>query len=956
MKTTSSWRPGVSIVRSIIFSLALGVAHAANVEWISSSSGNWSVATNWSTGIVPGPDDHVIIDRNGTYTVTLNVNATIAGLELGSSISGQQILLINASTRTLTLNGPATVQGNGLLRLTAGTITGTGDLTVASELEWQGGTLTGSGIARVESGGTLRISGSAAKTLNGRTLQNAGIIELSGTGTVTLPGNALFENQATGRFDALADANVASSGTPRSTWSNLGLFRRLSGNGTMNVSTTFNNQGDVEVLSGLLQFSGTGNAVGLFTVAANTTLRFSADYTLAQAGVIEGPGRVDFTGGSASLDGTLNVTGGTTISAGSLTANGTVLAVGNPLSVTGGTANFGTNPLDLTDLNLTGGTLANAAAVDISGSFAWSAGTLGGSGPVSILPGANLAITGTAGRALQGRTVNLEGTATWTGNTTLTMSGASTFNVRSGGVFDARGDSTLTTSGSPRSALNIEGTFIRSTSLGVFTISCDCNNDGITQITSGTLRILGGGTGTGEFTGSPGTTLRFGTLAYTLTPASRIVSSGTVDFNGGTLAVPGVYDVSGATLVSGATVSFTGANPSLGNALTVTSGSANLADASIQVNNVTLSSGTISGTGVLTVGERLTWTTGTFSGTGTTRVAPEATLAISGNTTRTLSARTLAVAGNGTWAGTGPTAMNTQATIEIEPGGLLELQGDATVSTSGSPASTFINRGTVLRNTGSGSFSLSIPVTQAGLMESRTGTLRFTSSFTQTSGTLRLAGGALTTTTFLDLQGGVLAGNGTINGPVRNAAEIHPGSSPGTLEILGTGGWTNTPAGTLVIELAGVNPGSSHDQLISAGRATLGGTIEIRLADGYTPNIGDSFEILRFGSYSGAPSTYRGISLSPTLYLTPQLSATSLTLVASEPPGPVFGHPQMLSGDGGFLLRITEAAGLTVILDASENLFDWTPILTNVNSPALLELIDTDTPNHPHRFYRARIE
>jgi hypothetical protein len=957
METSTPRRTGIFLF-VLSLTLVLTATRAAEVEWINSASGNWSVASNWSTQTVPGPDDHVIIDRDGTYTITLNSNATVAGLELGSAISGQQVLLINSSTRTLTVNGPFVVRDKGLLRLTAGTITGTGDLTIASVFEWQGGTLSGSGVAQVDSGGTLSISGSVGKSVNGRTLRNSGLIQLGGTGTVTLSGNALLENEATGRFDAIADANVASSGTPRSTWNNLGQFRRVSGNGTVNVSTAFNNQGEVEVLSGLLQFSGTGNAAGRFSVAANTTLRFSADYTLAPAGVIEGAGRAEFTGGSATLNGTYNITGSTLVSSGSLTASGTVVNVGNSLSVSGGTANFGTNPLEIGDLSLTAGTLANSAPVNISERFSWSGGTLGGSGPVNILPDASMGITGTTSRTLQSRTVNLEGTATWTGITTLTMSGAATFNIRPGGVFDLRGDSTLSTSGSPRSMLNIDtqGTLIRSTSIGAFTINSDCNNEGVMEITSGTLRILGGGTGSGQFMGNPGTTLRFGSLAYSFTSASRIVSGGNVDFNGGTLAVPGIYAVSGATLVTGATVSFTGPDPVLGDTLSVTSGSANLADASIQIDNVTLSGGTISGTGVLTVRERLSWTTGTFGGIGTTRIAPDATMAVSGTTTRTLSARTLSVAGSATVAGTAPTAMNTQASIEIEPGGIFELQGDANISTSGSPASTFINRGTVIRNTGSGTFSLSVPVTQSGLIESRTGTLRFASSFVQTAGTLRLAGGALTTTSFLDLQGGVLTGSGTINGIVRNAGQIHPGSSPGSIQILGTGGWTNAPSGTIVLELAGINPSSEHDQLISAARANLSGIIEIKLADGYTPNLGDSFEILRFGSVSGAPTAYRGVSLSPTLYLTPQLSANSLVLVTTEPPGPVFGKPQMLSGGGGLRLTITEAVGLIVTIEASEDLLNWTPIYTNANSPVLLEFIDTDVANYPYRFYRSRIE
>jgi hypothetical protein len=45
----------------------------AVVRW-AGSSGNWSLATNWSGGIVPSVVDDVTIDASGSYTV--NVNGT----------------------------------------------------------------------------------------------------------------------------------------------------------------------------------------------------------------------------------------------------------------------------------------------------------------------------------------------------------------------------------------------------------------------------------------------------------------------------------------------------------------------------------------------------------------------------------------------------------------------------------------------------------------------------------------------------------------------------------------------------------------------------------------------------------------------------------------------------------------------------------------------------------------
>ena len=55
----------------------------ATVSWTNLAGGNWNTATNWrdDAGLnrVPGPADDVVIDLAGAnYTVTLNVDATVA--------------------------------------------------------------------------------------------------------------------------------------------------------------------------------------------------------------------------------------------------------------------------------------------------------------------------------------------------------------------------------------------------------------------------------------------------------------------------------------------------------------------------------------------------------------------------------------------------------------------------------------------------------------------------------------------------------------------------------------------------------------------------------------------------------------------------------------------------------------------------------------------------------------
>src|SRR5271165_4768211 len=58
-------------------------APAATISWTNLSGGDWSAAANWDLNQVPGPSDSVVIAANGTYTVRLDVSATIASLALG---------------------------------------------------------------------------------------------------------------------------------------------------------------------------------------------------------------------------------------------------------------------------------------------------------------------------------------------------------------------------------------------------------------------------------------------------------------------------------------------------------------------------------------------------------------------------------------------------------------------------------------------------------------------------------------------------------------------------------------------------------------------------------------------------------------------------------------------------------------------------------------------------------
>lgn len=96
---------------------------------------------------------------------------------------------------------------------------------------------------------------------------------------------------------------------------------------------------------------------------------------------------------------------------------------------------------------------------------------------------------------------------------------------------------------------------------------------------------------------------------------------------------------------------------------------------------------------------------------------------------------------------------------------------------------------------------------------------------------------------------GTVLGEGTLTGAVTNYATVSPGHSAGRLAV--TGSYAQAAGGTLLIE---VGPGGS-DSLAVSGAASFGGTLTVQLADGYTPPVGATFDVLDFGSRSGQFAT-----------------------------------------------------------------------------------------------------
>jgi fibronectin-binding autotransporter adhesin len=99
-------------------------------------------------------------------------------------------------------------------------------------------------------------------------------------------------------------------------------------------------------------------------------------------------------------------------------------------------------------------------------------------------------------------------------------------------------------------------------------------------------------------------------------------------------------------------------------------------------------------------------------------------------------------------------------------------------------------------------------------------------------------------------SGATLEGTGIISGQVNvaNGGAVAPGASAGKLTI---GRLVMDPGATMGMEIGGLTPGTQHDQLAANGPATLNGTLEIRLINGFVPNVGDAFTLMTFTSRTG---------------------------------------------------------------------------------------------------------
>lgn len=412
---------------------------------------------------------------------------------------------------------------------------------------------------------------------------------------------------------------------------------------------------------------------------------------------------------------------------------------------------------------------------------------------------------------LHAKTLTIDSTDNVTFNGTTNIDSL----IHSSGTLAGTGVVTVNTNWTPTSGITINGSLVLDTGInealnnkifngsgkitnkGILDITTsgifftEFNNDGILNLNSGTLSLVGTGVHTGDFNLAAGSVLQFSNNANTFNSGSDTAGAGDIAFNGSSNYT---FNAGSSYMISGDT----GMTASTGNVVF---------NINAVTNTLTHFDGILSGTGSLT----------TTGWTPTTATVDIASLVLGVGYSGTLSGL-LTVSGSGT----------------ITNQGALTL-GGATINPN------FVNQGSLLV-TGGGS-------TLAG-------------TATQNSGTMLVNAGSMLTTASLNINGGVLHGDGTVNGAVNHSGgTVSAGNILGTLNI--TGNYVQTAGATLQADLGGAtSAGVDYDLLNVTGTASLAGTLDIQLVNGFSGNVSEKFDVINAANITGdftsinTPSTH----------------------------------------------------------------------------------------------------
>ncbi len=390
--TDKKYLRAASITMLTLFTLVVPSLRAADATWIGASDGDWSKATNWSGGIVPGSvgglDPSVVtFDNNVNTTITYpGSDWVISGITFTDSTAGAFTIGTNANVLNLSTTGG----GTRTIQITTDvvnaqtiaapiTIRGTSTYTFLSNAT--------SAAATLSFNGNISMSSALGLTLDGSNMGNNVV-----NGVIGGPGN--LRKQGTGLWK-LTNASNSYTGTTTITGGVLEISTLADGGTVSSIGKSSNDATSLILAGGTLRYAGAAqNTDRLFSIAvAVNTLDAS------------GSGAVNFTNTGAlgmhsqNGDRTLVLTG-------TNTGANTLAAIIGQQGGTTAVTKTGTGTWILTGASTySGNTTVNAGTLLISnavsgsdsgtgtGSVIVSGGTLGGTGQITPGVGASIKVS-----------------------------------------------------------------------------------------------------------------------------------------------------------------------------------------------------------------------------------------------------------------------------------------------------------------------------------------------------------------------------------------------------------------------------------------------------------------------------------------------------------------------------------------------------------------------------------
>ena len=457
--------------------------------------------------------------------------------------------------------------------------------------------------------------------------------------------------------------------------------------------------------------------------------------------------------------------------------------------------------------------------------------------------------------ANNGRRLINNGTGNWSG---AGITGYYFGGLVNQNTLDLVGDFSLAWGGSGSGPLLLNSGTINLTSGADFSmasVNFDNRSNGVINAVSGSLTVGSGSIGTNSgflnldaasFFQFSGATMYFG--GTIVSPANNSLRFGgtTAYLTTPNIAAPSIWQQAGTIyqLTNIVVNTFNQQAGTLYGALPLTFNNYNMTNAELRGANVTITN--------------FNWLGGSLNsenaGSNTVTIPTGGTLTIASTTPKAIgdysagtNGRRLVNRGAGIWSGAGITAYWNTIISNI---GTLNVTNDTALAWGGSGGSpVLLNSGTLTKSGGAGTLNFSsVVITNSGTFNINSGNFALSGGdFTQISGNASL-GTNFACGANVRVLAGTFAGRGNIAGTFFNNGLSSAGAPLGL--ITGTS-WTNSATGTIRFELGGTIPGTNFDQFRLTGPATVNGTADLALANGFVPVPGNTFTCIVTSARSG---------------------------------------------------------------------------------------------------------